>query len=66
MVNELNVLEDKIVQVASLCRALRTENGSLRQRLAMIEAEKRELAERMETARHRIEQLAQRLPKTDT
>ncbi len=62
MVNELNALESKIAQVASLCRTLRDENSQLRLQLAAIEAEKKGLAERMDMARNRIEQLAQQLP----
>ena len=62
MVNELNALESKIAQVASLCRTLRDENSLLRLQLAAIEAEKKGLAERMDMARNRIEQLAQQLP----
>lgn len=66
MVNELNALESKIVQVASLCRTLRAENIQLRQQLAAAEAERNGLAERMETARNRIEQLVRQLPETKT
>jgi len=62
MVNELNALESKIVQVASLCRGLRAENAALRQQLASAEADKKNLAERMASARGRLEQLAQQLP----
>ena len=62
MVNELNALESKIAQVASLCRSLRAENNQLRQQLASSEAEKKGLEERMEIARTRIEQLALKLP----
>ncbi|MDR0576459.1 MAG: hypothetical protein LBI87_02710 [Candidatus Accumulibacter sp.] len=62
MLNELDALEGKIVQVASLCRALRTENNQLRQQLAAVEAERKGLAARMETARGRIERIAQQLP----
>jgi cell division protein ZapB len=62
MVNELDALESKIAQVASLCNILRTENNSLRQRLAAAEAEKHGLAERMDAARERIEQLVWQLP----
>ena len=65
MLNELDALEGKIVQAASRYRALLAENGSLRQQLAALEAEKQGLAKRMETACQRIEQLAQRLPKAD-
>lgn len=63
MVNELNALESKIAQVVSLCRTLRTENAQLRQQLAAAESDKQSLAERMDSARSRIEQLAKQLPK---
>jgi cell division protein ZapB len=66
MVNELNALESKITQVTSLCRALQSENNLLQQQLASAEAEKNGLAERMETARKRIERLVQQLPEAET
>ena len=62
MVNELNALESKIAQVASLCRALRAENAQLRQQLATAEVEKKGLTDRMDAARTRLEQLAMQLP----
>lgn len=62
MLNELNALEIKIVQVVALCRTLRTENEALRQRLASLEIDKERLAERMAAARARLEQLAEQLP----
>ena len=62
MLNELDMLENKVAQVVSLCRALRSENNLLRQQLASAESEKTRLTERMEHARERVEQLAQRLP----
>ena len=62
MVNELNALESKIAQVASLCHTLRTENAQLRQQLAAAEGNKRALSERMDLARVRLEQLADQLP----
>ena len=62
MLNELDILENKVAQVVSLCRALRSENNLLRQQLATAESEKIRLTERMEKARERVEQLAQRLP----
>ena len=64
MIHELDALENKIVQVAALCRALRTENDRLRQQLATSEAEKKGIEERMKVARARIEQLALKLPET--
>ena len=62
MIHELDALENKLAQVAALCRALRTENDRLLQQLAASEAEKKGLEERMEIARTRIEQLALKLP----
>jgi len=62
MVNELNALESKIVQVASLCRTLRAENAQLRQQLASAEDDRKNLAARMASARDRLEQLAEQLP----
>ncbi|MFC5302265.1 hypothetical protein [Azospira restricta] len=62
MVNELNALENKIAQVAGLCRALRSENRELQQRLAAAEAEKQQLVERMNGARERLESLVGQLP----
>ncbi|MBK7954365.1 MAG: hypothetical protein KBE22_11400 [Candidatus Accumulibacter sp.] len=62
MLNELNLLESKIAQVAALCRSLRSENHELRERLASAETERDRLAERMATACERLEQLAQQLP----
>ena len=62
MVNELNALERKIAQVASLCRTLRAENAQLRQQLAVAEVDKKGLTERMDAARTRLEQLAGQLP----
>ena len=62
MIHKLDALENKIAQVAALCRALRTENDRLLQQLATSEDEKKGLEERMEIARTRIEQLALKLP----
>ena len=64
MVNELNALEDKIAQVAGLCRALRNENRELLLRLAALESEKRQLVERMDSARERLETLVGQIPET--
>jgi cell division protein ZapB len=64
MVNELNALESKIAEVVSLCNALRTENAQLKQQLATAESDKINLAERMELARARLEQLVLQLPET--
>jgi cell division protein ZapB len=62
MNEELGGLEDKVTQVIALCDALRAENHQLRDRVDALEDEKRVLAERMTTARTRIEGLMDRLP----
>ena len=62
MVNELNALESKIADVASLCRSLRAENAQLRQQLASAEIDRASLAQRMDSARDRLEHLAGQLP----
>ena len=62
MVNELNALESKITQVVSLCRTLRAENSQLKQRLAKADADHTALSDLMESARQRLEQLAEQLP----
>ncbi len=64
MVNELNALESKIAEVVSLCNALRAENAQLKQQLATAENDRNNLAERMESARARLEQLVLQLPET--
>ena len=66
MVNELNALESKITQVVSLCRALRAENSQLKQRLAKADAEQKALGDLMESARQRLEQLAEQLPEANS
>jgi cell division protein ZapB len=62
MLKELNALENKVVQVTMLCRTLRAENALLKEQLANAEAVRGGLVERMESARGRLEQLAQKLP----
>ncbi|MBK7675160.1 MAG: hypothetical protein IPJ27_10640 [Candidatus Accumulibacter sp.] len=62
MLNELDALESKVVQVVALCRTLRTENDGLRAQLVAAQADKERLAERMAAACARLEQLARQLP----
>jgi len=62
MNEELGGLEDKVTQVIALCDALRAENHKLRDRVGALETEKQDLAERMTTARTRLEGLVDKLP----
>lgn len=66
MINELNALESKIAEVAALCRALRAENAQLKQQLLALLGDRDALAQRMDLARDRIEQLAEQLPEAKT
>ena len=58
----LSALEAKVEQVVSFCEQLRQENLTLRERIARIEQEKENLAERMTAARERLETMMEKLP----
>jgi cell division protein ZapB len=62
MDGDLSSLEQKIEQAAAFCAALREENRELRGRVAGLETEKLALAEKIETARARLEALMDRIP----
>ena len=64
MIAELNTLENKVAQVVALCHFLRTENSQLKLALGEAERERKELSERIESARYRLEELARQLPET--
>lgn len=55
-------LEQKVEQIIALCDALRAENHRLRDHVGTLEGEKQLLAERMTTARTRLEGLIDKLP----
>jgi cell division protein ZapB len=59
---ELSTLEDKIKQAMELCRRLRDENRQLREQLADAESDRRQLSEKIDGARDRLEGLLQRIP----
>lgn len=59
---EFASLESKVAQLVSLCERLRGESAELRRELAAAQQENRRLAERIEGARSRLEQLIARLP----
>ena len=54
---ELAALEEKVRQVAALCRQLREENRELRLRVAALAGDNKKLADKAEGARERLEQL---------
>jgi len=59
---ELSALEDRIRQAMDLCRRLRDENRQLRQELADAESLRKQLSEKIDGARNRLEGLLQRIP----
>jgi len=62
MESELATLEDKIRQAARLCQRLRDEVRGLRQQLAARQGDKRQLAEKIDGARSRLEHLLRQIP----
>lgn len=59
---ELESLEQKVDQVLGVCAGLRDENRELRAKVSALEADKRTLSEKVETARVRLEALMTQLP----
>lgn len=59
---ELNSLDEKIAQLAKLCQKLRGDNTQLRQQLASAHTENKLLAEKVSTARTRLESLLNQIP----
>ena len=59
---EFASLEAKVAQFVSLCERLRAENLALRQQLASAQSDARQLNERIDSAKTRLEHLIARLP----
>ena len=62
---ELKSLEDKINQFVALCQRLRAENHQLRQQLASIQNENKQLSEKIGDARIRLETLLAQIPEEE-
>ena len=61
MDSELETLEQKIRQAAQLCQKLRDENRDLRQKLAALQGDKKQLSEKIDGARTRLETIQKQL-----
>ena len=61
---ELSALDDKISQLVQLTQKLRTDNSQLRQNLASAESENKRLAEKVNTAKARLEALLAQIPES--
>lgn len=59
----LDSLESKITQVLALCRRLGEETRQLRAQVAELEAQRRTLTDKIDTARDRLESLKAKLPR---
>ena len=59
---ELVALEERIRQAVDLCQRLRGENNDLRQRVAQLQSENRQLVEKITAARERLEGLLEQIP----
>jgi len=59
---ELVELENKIRQAAALCLRLRDENRDLRAQVAALAGDRRQLAEKLDGARARLESLLKQIP----
>lgn len=62
---ELKSLEDKISQFVALCQRLRAENHQLRQQLASVQNENKQLAEKIGAAKTRLETLLTQIPEEE-
>ena len=63
---ELKSLEGKINQFVALCQRLRTDNQQLRQQLAAIQNENKQLLDKVDDARTRLESLLAQIPEEET
>ena len=61
---ELTALDDKIGQLVQLTQKLRMDNSQLRQKLASAENENKRLAEKVDTAKVRLEALLAQIPES--
>jgi len=59
---ELNSLDEKITQLVQVCHRLRADNNELRQQLAAAQNQNKQLTEKIESARTRLETLLTRIP----
>lgn len=59
---DLDGLEERVTQLVELCRRLRTENGGLRQQLVNAHNENKQLSDRIDAAKARVEALLERIP----
>ena len=62
---ELKSLEGKINQFVALCQRIRAENHQLRQQLASVQNENKQLAEKIGDAKISLESLLAQIPEEE-
>ncbi len=62
MQTELDMLESRLTQMLDRYRAMREETLKLRQQVVTLENSNKQLTERLEEARSRMESLLNRIP----
>jgi len=59
---EINVLDEKVRQLAQLCQKLRTDNSNLRQQLVSAKDDNSRLSEKISAATSQLESLLEKIP----
>lgn len=59
---ELSGLEDKVMQLAALCRELRAENRTLRQDLLLAQQEQQHLSNKLAGTKEKVTAILAKLP----
>ena len=62
MENQLHTLESKLNQLIAISGKLRAENNQLRQDLAQAQSSNRQMSDKMDAAKARLEKLLVNLP----
>ena len=62
MESHIHALEIKLAQLIAMCAKLRAENHQLRQDLAQAQSSNRQMSDKMDLAKERLERLLNKLP----
>jgi cell division protein ZapB len=62
---DLKALEQKLTQFLELCQRLRVDNQQLRQQLASVMNDNKQLSEKIGTAANRLETLLNQIPEEE-
>jgi cell division protein ZapB len=65
MESELSHLEGKINQLIQLCQRLRNDNHDLRQRVASLQSENKQISDKISQAKERLEKILIQIPEDE-